>query len=138
MQCPAAEIPRAQVALDACGVRANLAPFFEDVAGLMVQAHLVVARSGGSTVAELAVIGRPAILIPLTINADQRANAQALARAGGGVVVEQSAGADALAAAIQKAFSSPQMLPKMAISGAKIGIADAAERLANLVVGADK
>jgi UDP-N-acetylglucosamine--N-acetylmuramyl-(pentapeptide) pyrophosphoryl-undecaprenol N-acetylglucosamine transferase len=85
MQCPAPLLEQAAAAFAACGIDATLAPFFDDVAAMLVQAHLVIARAGGSTVAELAVIGRPAVLIPLTINADQRANADALAAAGGAI-----------------------------------------------------
>ena len=135
MQCPPAEIAAARSKLT---VQAELAPFFDDVAGLLQQTHLVIARSGGSTVAELAVIGRPAILIPLTINADQRANAHALAQAGGAIVVEQSAGAAALAAATEKLLSNPRNLNVMASAAGTMGIADAAEHLATLVVGAKK
>jgi UDP-N-acetylglucosamine--N-acetylmuramyl-(pentapeptide) pyrophosphoryl-undecaprenol N-acetylglucosamine transferase len=133
MQCPAASIETAQAALLACGVTANLSPFFKDVAGLMAGSHLVLARSGGSTVAELAVIGRPAVLVPLTINEDQRANADALAAAGGAVRVEQSEGAEALAKELERLLTDPQGLCAMAEAAAAMGIVDAATRLADLV-----
>jgi len=133
MQCPARVIDEARAALAAAGVNAVLAPFFADVARLIVDAHLVVARAGGSTVAELAVIGRPAVLIPLRINDDQLANAQALAVAGGAVVVAQSDGAAALAAAIEALLLNPAQLAAMAIAAGRMGIADAAEQLADMV-----
>ena len=62
--------------------RRSLSPFFPDVAARLVAAHLVIARAGASTVAELAVAGRPAILVPLpgAIDDHQSANARALAR----------------------------------------------------------
>jgi UDP-N-acetylglucosamine--N-acetylmuramyl-(pentapeptide) pyrophosphoryl-undecaprenol N-acetylglucosamine transferase len=129
-------IDPARAALAASGVTANLAPFFEDVATLLVEAHLVIARSGGSTVAELAVIGRPAVLIPLRINDDQRANADALAAAGGAVRVEQSDGAAALAGAMETLLADPARLAEMARAAGAMGIADAAERLADLVQAA--
>lgn len=133
MQCPASSIETARAALLACGVTATLAPFFADVATLLENAHLVLARSGGSTVAELAVIGRPAILVPLRINEDQRANAQALAAAGGAIMVDQSEGAQVLAAALQSLLENPQTLAMMAEKSGQMGIVDAAERLADLV-----
>lgn len=133
MQCPDSEIESASAALAACGMNATLAPFFDDVAGLMAGAHLIIARSGGSTVAEVAVIGRPAIFIPLTINADQRANARALEIAGGALLVEQTAGSASLADAIEKLVAMPGALAAMAQASATTGIANAAERLSQLV-----
>ncbi len=134
MQCPASDIESAQLAFSECGIRAVLQPFFDNAAVLMAGAHLVVSRAGGSTVAELAVIGRPAILIPLTINDDQRANARVLERAGGAVVVEQSAGATALAEAMKKLLRNPQSLMNMAKAAGDIGVTDAVDRLAGLVL----
>ena len=57
----------------------------------MAAAHLVIARAGASTVAELAVAGRPAILVPLpgAIDDHQSANARALAEARGASVIAQ-------------------------------------------------
>jgi UDP-N-acetylglucosamine--N-acetylmuramyl-(pentapeptide) pyrophosphoryl-undecaprenol N-acetylglucosamine transferase len=133
MQCPAASIETAQAGLLACGVSANLSPFFDDVAGLMADSHLVLARAGGSTVAELAVIGRPCVLVPLTINDDQRANANALAAAGGAVCVEQDEGAEALAAVLERLLTEPGKLAAMAAAASDMGIVDAATRLADLV-----
>jgi UDP-N-acetylglucosamine--N-acetylmuramyl-(pentapeptide) pyrophosphoryl-undecaprenol N-acetylglucosamine transferase len=136
MQCPAPVIEGTRAALAAAEVAAKLAPFFEDVAALLVGAHLVIARSGGSTVAELAVIGRPAILIPLRINDDQRANADALAAGGGAVRVEQSEGAAALAAVMETLLVDPVRLAEMARAAGAMGITDAAQRLADLVQAA--
>ncbi len=136
MQCPAPLLEQARGSLDACGVAATLSPFFDDVASLLVETHLVIARAGGSTVAELAVIGRPAVLIPLTINADQRANADALAAAGGAIRVEQNEGEAKLARIIETLLSDPTRLSAMAQAAGKIGIVDAAERLADLTTAA--
>jgi UDP-N-acetylglucosamine--N-acetylmuramyl-(pentapeptide) pyrophosphoryl-undecaprenol N-acetylglucosamine transferase len=132
MQCPAPLLETARAALADAGITAVLSPFFADVAKLLTDAQLVIARSGGSTVAELAVIGRPALLIPLRINDDQRANADALAAAGGAIRIEQTEGAAAIAAALQTLLADPQRLAAMALAAGKIGIADAAERLAAL------
>lgn len=66
------------------GVACELAPFFSDMAQKLAAAHLVIARSGAGTVSELAVVGRPSILIPLAIAMDdhQAANAEALTSVG--------------------------------------------------------
>jgi UDP-N-acetylglucosamine:LPS N-acetylglucosamine transferase len=82
------------------------------------------------------LIGRPALLIPLRINEDQRANAQALARAGGAVLVEQAAGDAALAETLQNLLAAPATLATMAACAGGMGIVDAAARLADLVQGA--
>ena len=74
------------------GVEAEIAPFFTDLARRMAEAHLVVSRSGASTVSEIAVIGRPAILVPYpyALDHDQAANAAALAAQGGAEVHPQA------------------------------------------------
>jgi UDP-N-acetylglucosamine--N-acetylmuramyl-(pentapeptide) pyrophosphoryl-undecaprenol N-acetylglucosamine transferase len=58
----------------------------------MAAAHLVVSRSGASTIAELSAIGRPGILVPLpgAIDQDQFANAGVLEQAGGAIRIVQS------------------------------------------------
>jgi UDP-N-acetylglucosamine--N-acetylmuramyl-(pentapeptide) pyrophosphoryl-undecaprenol N-acetylglucosamine transferase len=137
MQCPAPVLAEAEAALVACGVQAELSPFFDDVAGLLTRAHLVIGRAGGSTCAELTVIGRPAVLIPLQINADQHANAQALVAAGAAVLVRQTEGPEALGQALEALLQDPARLQAMAQAAAKMGIRDAAVRLADLVAPAD-
>ncbi|MFV2093731.1 MAG: UDP-N-acetylglucosamine--N-acetylmuramyl-(pentapeptide) pyrophosphoryl-undecaprenol N-acetylglucosamine transferase, partial [Hyphomicrobiales bacterium] len=71
------------------GVDAEIAPFFSNMPARIADAHLVICRSGASTTTELAVIGRPAILVPLpgAIDHDQRENARELAAGGGGWLV---------------------------------------------------
>lgn len=134
MQCPEAEIEAARSALDVSGIAHEVAPFFPDVAERIAAAHLVIARAGGSTVAELAVIGRPAIFIPLAINQDQRHNADALARRGGAIRLDQATTTPAmLARAIETLLDAPEHLASMAEASAKAGTADATARLADLV-----
>jgi UDP-N-acetylglucosamine--N-acetylmuramyl-(pentapeptide) pyrophosphoryl-undecaprenol N-acetylglucosamine transferase len=118
-------------------VAAEVAPFFTDLPARMAASHLVVARSGASTVAELAAIGRPAILVPLphALDQDQSANAGVLAQAGAAMRLPQAEFTpDRLAAEIATLASAPQKLVAMAAAARSQGAVDAAERLADLVI----
>ncbi len=113
------------------------APFFKDLPGRMAAAHLVVARSGASTVSELAAIGRPAILVPLpgALDQDQAANAATLAQIGAALSIPQSAFTpDRLAAELVDLFEAPRKLTQAAAAAKTARILDAADRLAALVV----
>jgi UDP-N-acetylglucosamine--N-acetylmuramyl-(pentapeptide) pyrophosphoryl-undecaprenol N-acetylglucosamine transferase len=119
------------------GVRAECAPFFSDLPARMAAAHLIVSRSGASTVAELSAIGRPAIMVPLphALDQDQFANAGLLAEAGGGIRLEQrDFTPERLASELEKLASDPSKLEKMAAAAKSAGTLDAAERLADLVL----
>jgi len=118
-------------------VAAEVAPFFADLPARIASSHIVVARSGASTVAELAAIGRPAILVPLphALDQDQSANAGVLERAGGAMRLRQDDFTpDRLAAEITALASAPQKLVAMAAAARSQGATDAAERLADLVL----
>jgi UDP-N-acetylglucosamine--N-acetylmuramyl-(pentapeptide) pyrophosphoryl-undecaprenol N-acetylglucosamine transferase len=119
------------------GVKAELAPFFKDLPTRMAKAHLVVARSGASTVAELTVIGRPAILVPLpgALDQDQAANAAVLEQAGGALrILQPEFTPQRLAAELSRLLAQPAHLTTMAANAKSAGIPDAAERLARLVL----
>ncbi len=119
------------------GFSAEVAPFFKDLPRRIADAHLVVARSGASTVSEIAAIGRPAILVPFpfALDADQAANAAELARTGAVVVVEQKDfTAGRLTSLLREALASPEDLTKRAQAAKSAGVPDAAERLADEVV----
>lgn len=118
------------------GVAADVSPFFKDMPARIAASHLVVSRSGASTVAELSVIGRPSILVPLpgSLDQDQAANARVLADAGGAIVQMQSGFTpDWLAGEIGKAMANPQDLAESAAKARSVAMPDAAERLADLV-----
>ncbi len=120
------------------GVDAEVKPFFPDLPARMAQAHLVIARSGASTVSELAVIGRPAILVPLphALDQDQAANAQQLAAAGAATIAAQSVFSPQwLATSLIEAQADIGRLAVRAAAAKKVGVPDAAERLAGLVQG---
>jgi UDP-N-acetylglucosamine--N-acetylmuramyl-(pentapeptide) pyrophosphoryl-undecaprenol N-acetylglucosamine transferase len=135
-QCRAEDLPRVADAYKAAGVEAELQPFFRDMPARIAASHLVICRSGASTVAELAVIGRPAIMIPLphALDQDQKANALVLSRAGGGWLVEQrDMTPERLAADLTDSIANPERLGAAAEASRTVGRPDAVERLADLV-----
>ncbi|MGH6834724.1 MAG: undecaprenyldiphospho-muramoylpentapeptide beta-N-acetylglucosaminyltransferase [Methylocella sp.] len=135
-QARAEDEERVRDAYRRLGVDAEVRSFFTDLPWRIAQAHLVIARAGASTVSELAVIGRPAILVPLphALDQDQAANAKQFAATGAAIVVAQSAFSPQwLATALAEAQGDPAGLARRAAGARRAGIADAAERLAGLV-----
>jgi len=118
-------------------VASEVARFFPDLPTRIAASHLVVSRSGASTVAELAAIGRPAILVPLphALDQDQRANAGVLEKAGGAIRIEQAEfSPERLAAEIARLAGDPSRLAAMAAAAKSTGALDAADRLADMVL----
>ena len=135
-QCRPEDIDRVRAAYEAAGIAADLATFFANLPERMAASHLVVARAGASTVAELAVMGRPSILVPLphALDNDQLQNARQLAAIGGGWCIEQKdLTSERLAAEIARVMSSPDALASAADKARGAGRADAVLRLADLV-----
>ncbi len=125
-------------AYQAAGVSAVVAAYFEDLPAEIARAHVVVARSGASTVAELTVAGRPAVLVPLPSAADdhQTDNAKAMALRGGAIMVPQSEFTpQRLVEVLTAWFSDPTALSAAATAARGLGRPDASERLADLVLG---
>lgn len=119
------------------GVANTCAPFFSDLPVRMAAAHLVISRSGASTVAELSAIGRPGILVPLphALDQDQLANAGVLQDAGGAIrIVQADFTPERLAREIETLAAEPFRLVAMAQAAKAAGTMDAAERLADLVL----
>lgn len=136
-QCREADLPATRAAYNKLGVNVDLAGFFVDLPARLAGSHLVIARSGASTVCELAVAGRPAILVPLPTSMDnhQYYNAQALEDAGGGWVMTQDGfTAASLAARLEAFLTSPATLSRAAENAVKLGAPDAAKKLAELVL----
>lgn len=130
------DVARVRDAYAAAGIEAAVEPFFEDMHERIAAAHLVIARSGASTVTELAVIGRPAVLVPLphAIDQDQLANARVLCDAGGGWLMPQPDFTPAaLAQKLADLFRNPDRLAAAARSAQKAARADAAHALADVV-----
>ncbi len=135
-QCRAEDLARVRAAYEQSGIAATLAPFFPNVAELLRDTHLAIARAGASTVAELATIGRPSILVPLpgAIDDHQRANAAALATPGGAILIDQATLTPAmLAHPLATHLASGETLARAAAAAATAGRPDAAARLADLV-----
>jgi UDP-N-acetylglucosamine--N-acetylmuramyl-(pentapeptide) pyrophosphoryl-undecaprenol N-acetylglucosamine transferase len=135
-QCRTEDLARVRTAYHAAGITAELSAFFPDVAQKLAEAHLVIARAGASTVAELAVAGRPAILVPLpgAIDDHQSANARALAEArGASVMAQREFSPDALCERLAALLGSPDMLNHAALATRKVARADATARLADVV-----
>jgi UDP-N-acetylglucosamine--N-acetylmuramyl-(pentapeptide) pyrophosphoryl-undecaprenol N-acetylglucosamine transferase len=118
-------------------VAAEVEPFFKDLPARMAASHLVVARSGASTVAEMTAIGRPGILVPLphALDQDQHHNAGVLMDAGGAIRLPQAEFTpDRLAVEIAALAAEPSRLSAMAAAAKRAGAIDASERLADLVL----
>lgn len=118
------------------GVAAEVAPFFTDMADRIAKAHLVISRSGASTVSEVAAIGRPALLVPYpyALDHDQAANAAALAASGGAQVHAQaSLTPQKIATLIRSLFDAPEKLESMAAAAKTAGRPEATQLLADLV-----
>jgi UDP-N-acetylglucosamine--N-acetylmuramyl-(pentapeptide) pyrophosphoryl-undecaprenol N-acetylglucosamine transferase len=134
-QARAEDVARVKAAYEKIGVQAEVSPFFTDMAARMAACHLVISRSGASTVSEIAVIGRPALLVPYphALDHDQAANAAALAAAGGAEVHAQSTlSVDKIAGLIGSLMNGPDRLASMAAAGRTVGKPDATRLLADL------
>ncbi len=119
------------------GVAAEVSSFFTDMPARIAAAHLVVARSGASTVGELSVIGRPSILVPLphALDQDQFANAKTLETVGAATVLPQSDFSPRhLATLLSERMADAEGLARAAAAARAQGIPDAASRLADAVL----
>ncbi|WBU55650.1 undecaprenyldiphospho-muramoylpentapeptide beta-N-acetylglucosaminyltransferase [Paracoccus sediminicola] len=135
-QARAEDHDRVTAAYDAAGIDATVQPFFQDVPDRLAACHLVVSRAGASSVADITVIGRPAILIPYAAAAGdhQTANARPLADAGAAVVLpESTVDAETLTRDIAAILSDADRARQMARAAADLGRPDATARLYQLV-----
>jgi UDP-N-acetylglucosamine--N-acetylmuramyl-(pentapeptide) pyrophosphoryl-undecaprenol N-acetylglucosamine transferase len=131
------DMARVRAVYERLKINAELAPFFSDLPARLASSHLVVSRSGAGTVAELAAIGRPSILVPLpgAIDQDQFANAGVLSQVDAALRIPQSEFTpDRLASEISALAAEPARLTAMSAKARKVGRLDAAERLADLVM----
>jgi UDP-N-acetylglucosamine--N-acetylmuramyl-(pentapeptide) pyrophosphoryl-undecaprenol N-acetylglucosamine transferase len=131
------DLDRVRAHYQKLGLAFEAEPFFKDLPQRLAQAQLVISRSGASTVAELAVIGRPSILVPLpgSLDQDQAANAKTLGNLGAAIVLPQTEFTpERLAGEIRSFFQEPDRLTKAAAAAHSASITDAAERLGQAVL----
>jgi UDP-N-acetylglucosamine--N-acetylmuramyl-(pentapeptide) pyrophosphoryl-undecaprenol N-acetylglucosamine transferase len=135
-QCRADDIDLVREAYRKLEIPAELMTYIEDMPAKLADAHLVIARAGASTIAELTTAGRPAILIPLPIATDdhQTANASEMERAGGARMIPQPQfTAQTLARQIEALAADPEALANAAARALLVGRPRAAQDLADLV-----
>lgn len=135
-QCREEDLDEVKTIYANAGIEAECAPFFTDLPRIIAGSHLVIGRAGASSVAELTVIGRPSILVPLphSLDNDQLQNAKNLADAGGAICVAQDdLTAESLRTDLANMMSNPTMLIDAAASAKSAGKPDAVVRLADLV-----
>lgn len=109
---------------------------FVDVPKEFSQAQLVIARAGASSVADISVIGRPAILVPYAaaVRDEQTANAGTLVDAGAAIMIpENQLTPDNLSGHIHNVLNDPQGATRMAEAALSVGVVDATDRLVALV-----
>ena len=135
-QVRAEDMDRVQAAYAGLGLEVELAPFFVDMPARIASSHLVVCRSGASTVTELAVIGRPALMVPFpgALDQDQAGNARVLSAAGGGwTFAQKDLTPGILAAELTRLMLHPEALSDAAAAARTAGRPDAVSNLADLV-----
>jgi len=134
--CRLEDLDRVRESYAADGIKATCSTFFEDIPMRLQRAHLVIGRAGASTVSELAVSGRPAILIPFAHATDnhQMANTSALKAAGGAIILSEPEAKPArLAECLNASLASPDALTKAAVAARSVGHPKAHNALADLI-----
>ena len=130
------DVARVAAFYAAHGIGADVQPFFHDIPARMSEAQLVISRAGASSVADLGVIGRPSILVPLAaaIRDEQTANARGLVDAGAAILMPESRlEVAALCEQVALVLGHPQGAVQMARAALGQGRPDATDRLAELV-----
>lgn len=138
-QCREQEIAKVREEYLELGMQVDCAPFFTDVSARIAAAHLVISRAGASSVAELMVAGRPAILVPLPIATDnhQYYNALTIEESGAGwVVTQQAFTPESLASKLETLMRVPHRLSEAASAMKGLSTGNAAVALADVVTGA--
>lgn len=131
------DIDRVRAEYQTHAISADVATFFKDLPNRLAAAHLVVARAGASTVTELAVIGRPSILVPLphALDGDQLNNALQLQASNAAWCMEQKdLTPERLGDTIAGLFATPGRLEAAASAAKSVGRPDAVSRLADFVL----
>ncbi len=130
------DVERVRAAYDEMGMRVEVETFLHDMPTHLAEAQLVICRSGASSVADICVVGRPAIYVPLAIAVrdEQTANARGPVDAGAAVLMPESQMTpEALAEVIKSILTQPQAATQMAVAALSVAVPDATERLVALV-----
>lgn len=119
----------------AAGIRAEVMPFFTDMAARLASSHLFIGRSGASSVAEAAMAGLPAIFVPLRhADMQQKHNALSVTEHGGGwLMMQEDFTPKALAEKLQELLEKPELLADAALKARACARPDAAALLCDLV-----
>jgi UDP-N-acetylglucosamine--N-acetylmuramyl-(pentapeptide) pyrophosphoryl-undecaprenol N-acetylglucosamine transferase len=131
------DIERVREAYSEADISAEIEPFFADLPARMTAAHLVIGRAGASTVAELTIVGRPSILVPLphALDNDQLNNARRLAESGGAWCIEQrTLSPERLADELEKLLPASDTLAAAAKAAKTAGRPDAVRNLADFTL----
>lgn len=136
-QARESEVDALKTAYAAMKIKAEISPFFKDMPERIAGSHFVIARSGASTLAELQVIGRGSILVPLpsAMNDHQRLNAKAMVAANAAIEYdEQKHSSKDLAAWLSKLLSNPNELARMADAAHRLARPNAAKDLCEMIM----
>ena len=137
-QCRREDLDQVRLAYENMEMSVELDTFFEDIPQRIANSHMVICRSGASTVAELTAAGRPALYVPYPDAADnhQMSNARAVEKGGGGWVCPQNEFTPgALAGWLETALEEPSTLKKVAEAARSLGNPKATELLTDMVTG---
>ena len=135
-QCRPDDIDTVRASYAALRIPAELMTYITDMPAKLAESHLVIARAGASTIAELTAAGRPAILVPLPSATDdhQTANAREMAKAGGARMIAQDEFTpETLARQIEALAHDPEALANAAARSLSVGRPNAASDLADLI-----
>lgn len=131
-QTGTADAAEVEAGYAACGIAAEVHPFIDDMAAAYGRADLVVSRAGASTLAEIAAVAKPAILIPYPVAADdhQRKNADVVVRRGAAaMILDRDLAGGTLAAAVAALAADPERRRAMAAAAHALAVPDAAQRV---------
>ncbi len=136
-QCRPEDLQRVKARYAELGLVAELASFFTDIPERLAASHVIICRSGASTLAEITVLGRPALLVPYAFAMDdhQTANARAMVQAGAAWLLPQAeATPQRMAETLTSLLTGTDTLPRAATIAQTLGLPDAASRLADAVL----
>ncbi len=125
-------------AAEKASVTAQVFPFIDDMAGACAAADIIVSRAGASTTAEIAMLGKPSILVPYPHATDnhQWHNAQTFVNAGAAMLLEDSeCTADTLTTAIRGLLNSPDKLERMGTAARSLANPHATDAIVEEILG---